>query len=75
MRGPTVSKRSCYNCKHLYRDEESWEMPHIFTYECNARPHNSMLAQFPFKNTRCAVWEKLDSSRRLTFVKMEADDG
>lgn len=50
-----TSKKSCYNCLHLVREEESWEMPHIYWYECSARPQNSRLKQFPFRQTECSL--------------------
>jgi len=53
---------SCRNCKHyhVHREEESWEMPHIFWYEysCSARPTIANLVQFPFKVTQCKQFEE-----------------
>ncbi len=51
-------KNNCRDCKHIFRDEESWEMPHIYTYVCCARPSMSGLKSFPFKETDCASFEK-----------------
>ena len=51
-----VEKHSCFKCTFLFKDVESWEMPQFYTWECNSRPHNSMLRQFPFRNTKCDKW-------------------
>lgn len=51
----TPDERSCFNCAHLARESESWEMPHIRWYECNARPANQHLKAFPFKHTTCKL--------------------
>lgn len=51
-------ERSCFNCAHLLRESESWEMPHIRWYECKARPSNVHLKSFPFRNTKCKHWVK-----------------
>lgn len=48
--------KSCFNCAHLEKETESWEMPWIYWYECIVRPQNSMLKQFPFRRTKCSVW-------------------
>lgn len=61
--GDDVNARSCFNCRFLIRTTESWEMPHIYWYECNARPANGMLKQFPFKSTRCKYWERSQSPK------------
>ncbi len=45
--------KSCANCENYVREEESWEMPHIYWYECKARPGMENLTSFPFKNTKC----------------------
>lgn len=51
--------KSCGNCQHLtydysnstyYGDYEPWA-------ECEARPSNSYLIQFPFRKTTCKLWE------------------
>ena len=51
-------KKSCYGCRYLVRDSESWEMPHIYWYECVAREANANLINFPFRNTTCKLWKK-----------------
>lgn len=51
---PPGGSRSCRNCKHFYRDSESWEMDHIWWWECNLHPEYKNLTSFPFKNTKCA---------------------
>lgn len=43
----------CGNCKHLTHQTESWEMPHIWWWECAARPAMANLKSFPFHNTKC----------------------
>lgn len=44
---------SCYRCAHLHKETESWEMPHIWWWECSARPAMANLKSFPFSNTKC----------------------
>jgi hypothetical protein len=48
-----IKMKSCANCENYVREEESWEMPHIYWYECKARPGMENLTSFPFKNTKC----------------------
>lgn len=54
--------KSCYGCTHnkSYREQESWEMPHInwMVYICAARPGIVNLKQFPFSKTNCSKWEE-----------------
>jgi hypothetical protein len=50
--------KSCYGCKHLLRQTESWEMPWVYWYECRARPSVANLWQFPFSRTKCEKWEQ-----------------
>jgi len=52
-----MENKSCFNCVHIHKETESWEMPHIFWYECSARPQNAQLKQFPFFNTKCKYHE------------------
>lgn len=47
---------SCYECQHLYRERESWEMPHIAWWDCARRPAMINLRSFPFKATKCATF-------------------
>jgi hypothetical protein len=58
---PPPVVKSCYNCEnyHAYREEESWEMPHIFwyVYVCDVKPTVVNLKQFPFRNTTCTKHE------------------
>ena len=53
--------KNCFSCKHyhFHREEESWELPHIFwyVYACNVRPTVANLKQFPFHNTNCNKFE------------------
>lgn len=45
----------CFNCKHLSRQTESWEMPHVWWYECEARHANEYLLGFPWRQTKCKL--------------------
>lgn len=54
---PPDPTTGCFSCKHLCKQTESWEMPHICWFECNARPGIENLRQFPFRNTQCAKRE------------------
>lgn len=47
---------SCWKCKHFGREEESWEMPHIWWYVCEARSGMANLTSFPFFKTKCPKW-------------------
>lgn len=53
--------KSCYTCKHRHshREEESWELSHIFWYvhSCDMRPTIANLKQFPFNTTSCEKYE------------------
>ena len=49
---------SCGNCGNFVRETESWEMPHIYWYECAARPGMANLRNFPFRNTKCKEFVK-----------------
>jgi hypothetical protein len=51
-----AEQRSCFNCRHLVRESESWEMPHVTWHECSARPANAHLRAFPFRSTKCKRW-------------------
>ncbi len=39
--------KNCRDCKFLSRETESWEMSHIYWYECSARPQVENL-ELPF---------------------------
>ena len=45
--------KSCGKCKHLHKEIEGWETPHIWWWECAARPGVANLTSFPFINTKC----------------------
>lgn len=45
----------CFSCRYLTRGTESWEMPHIWWYECDARPANGSLRGFPWRSTKCKL--------------------
>lgn len=51
-------RHNCRDCKWLSREIESWEMPHIWWWECGRNPHYALLKSFPFKNTKCKDFEK-----------------
>lgn len=53
---------SCRTCKHLYYQEESWELPHINWMECDKRPGSANLTSFPFRNTKCSGYEPSSQS-------------
>ena len=40
----------CRSCFFFSRQTESWEMPHIWWYECSMHKHYTNLKSFPFKN-------------------------
>ncbi len=44
---------ACRDCKNFVKQTESWDMPHIFWYECAAEVQMSNLRSFPFKRVRC----------------------
>ena len=45
---------SCYACGNLRKANESWEMPHIWWWECNSpSAGKANLKSFPFHKTRC----------------------
>lgn len=48
---------SCRECKHVRRETESWELPHIFYYVCKKAPGMANLRSFPFKCTSCPHFE------------------
>lgn len=49
---------SCYNCGECVREVESWELEHIYWYECDAVPGMANLRNFPFSNTKCKHFVK-----------------
>jgi len=49
---------NCRDCANLARETESWEMPHIFWFECVAKPHVANLTSFPFKSTQCKEFKR-----------------
>lgn len=53
--------RSCYGCKYLHRETESWEMPWIAWWECGVKWTRSQLTSFPYLNTKCPDFEAKDS--------------
>ena len=66
-----MSGESCFNCAFCVRETEAGEMPHIYWYECEARPANAMLKQFPFKRTTCKRWKL---TRRTPPIRWELLD-
>jgi len=57
LRGEPRGGVGCFSCVWLIRAEESWEMPHIWWYECGERPQNESLRGFPWKVTKCKLRE------------------
>jgi len=55
-------KGGCFNCRHFRRASEGWEMPHIWGYECDARPANESLLGFPWTLTKCKLRALPDSA-------------
>jgi hypothetical protein len=53
--------KSCHTCKHLRRETESWEMPHIAWYECAVFRGRENLVSFPYKQTKCSKHETRDT--------------
>jgi hypothetical protein len=58
---------SCYACQFLIRETESWEMPHIWWWECRERPAMANLKSFPFQKTKCKTWELARRVNRSIF--------
>ena len=52
-----AGSRSCYRCKFLLHETESWEMQHIAWWECAKKPSVANLSSFPFLNTKCNDWK------------------
>jgi len=53
MKKDTTPVNACRRCAHLVRETESWEMPHIWWWECAAIPGRANLKSFPFAATKC----------------------
>lgn len=49
----TQERHRCHDCKDLSRATESWEMPHIWWWECGSHPGYENLRSFPFESTKC----------------------
>jgi len=64
-------KISCYFCKHLHRETESWEMPHIWWWECSAKPSMANLSSFPFKDTMCKAFKQVTGKEQPTHAHIE----
>ncbi len=47
---------SCGSCASLAKEVESWELQHIWWWECDSRPGVQNLTSFPFKRTKCRDW-------------------
>lgn len=52
---PVRAVNSCHGCANLHRATESWEMPHIWWWECLAT-NSANLRSFPFRRTKCPHW-------------------
>ena len=61
---------SCYNCGNYVRETESWEMPHIYWYECAAAPGMANLRSWPFHNTKCKHF--VERERPVRYLILEA---
>jgi len=48
---------NCRACKHIRKETEGWELPHIWWWECLAKPAMPNLKSFPFRNTKCKSFE------------------
>ena len=49
---------SCWGCGNMVKETESWEMSHIYWYECVGSPGMANLRNFPFRNTKCKHYVK-----------------
>ena len=65
---------NCRDCRFLHREQESWEMPECYWYECSAIPAMSNLSSFPFKNTRCIKFEKREKPLKPTLAEIFLED-
>lgn len=59
---------SCYGCVYLSKETESWEMPHIWWWECRKRPGVENLTSFPFRNTKCSVFQARPKAPGLGYL-------
>ncbi len=50
---------SCKNCQHLFTQTESWELSHIWWYECSEREFRPE-SKFPFKHTKCKFYKEMN---------------
>lgn len=66
-----MQNKSCFNCSYLRKGTESWEMPHIWWYECLARPANEYLKHWPWKKTKCKHWKERKNDSKLKLPLME----
>lgn len=55
---------ACGNCKHLRREQESWELPHIWWWDCARHPARANLRSFPFHHTTCKSFETRHETAR-----------
>lgn len=60
-----MTGKSCMSCRYIRKEEESWEMSHIYWYECVKVPQNNNLCNFPFNNTKCKYFEESSSRNNL----------
>ena len=65
---------ACRDCKWLLREQESWEMPHIWWWECTERPAMANLRSFPFKSTKCKSFERDDRPAKSGFILALEDE-
>ena len=61
---------ACHRCANLRREEESWEMPHIWWWECAYKEGMANLKSFPFRNTTCKGFTPIDISKKHGIVQL-----
>ena len=71
---PICDPVDCRNCAKLRRETESWEMPHIFWFECSAKPHVANLKSFPFRATRCEEFQQREKPVQSSQLLSELTD-
>jgi hypothetical protein len=54
----------CRSCRFFSKQIESWEMSHIWWYECTKHEHYVNLKSFPFKNGCKSFKKRQDAQER-----------
>jgi hypothetical protein len=57
-------RHNCRRCVHFSEEFESWEMPWVRWYQCNAETGYDSLRSFPFKNTTCRRFRPKTEEKR-----------